>query len=215
MTLNDEDRTEILQMIRREITGSGSSSSGREPDVPLGDSRLVGVGPPTSSVALVHSLSASVALGAFTCSFLFDLASHVAPEPYTYPRSAYWLTVVGLLVSFVSAVTGTVEHRRLAEGSSEEHQSGRHMAVALSGTAGYLVAFVWRRGTDFLGEVPLPVVGISALALALIWWAMLSGHRLVPRATMVRREPETDGFDRDVTPGASDPGETDGATLPG
>lgn len=182
MALSDEDRAEIIGLVRREISRAGSSS-GVDPG-PKDRQREPGSTPmlaPSGLGLLVHSLVASVALGAFTCSLLFDVASHVAPEPYTYPRSAYWLVVVGLIASIVSAATGIFERRRLSAGAASALRGGRHATAGLVGAAGYLLAFVLRRATDFLGEVPPVIVVISAVSLAVIWWAMASGFELAHR----------------------------------
>ncbi len=177
MTLSDKDRAEIIGLIQRELAGGGTSPAGGS----ASESEPIGTSNGATSVVL-HLLTASIALGAFTCSFLFDVASHAAPEPYTYPRSAYWLVVVGLLASFGSAGTGVFEYRKVAADTVVARQGGLHLTLGLLGTAGYLVSFVLRRNTDFLGEVPIVIVMTAVVSLTLIWSAMVSGSLISHRS---------------------------------
>jgi len=196
--LSDDDRAEIAEVVRTEVRAALAEPQSPQGRRPAQHAEPGGPPPgvPTSGARLgfpVHALLGAVPLGAFTCSFLFDLAAHLAPEPYTYPRSAYWLLVIGLVSGLLATVVGLLDHRRLPLGSAAERGSRRHLVVAEAALAGYVLSFFLRRETDFIDEVPLGIVVLSGLCLLALWWSAADGARLTYRLGVGRAVPAPDG----------------------
>lgn len=190
MALSDEDRAEVAEVVaealdrqaRREgvrtAAGAALARSGRaDPDAhgeraPLGRvGSLLGFSP--------HGLLGGLTLGAMFCCSAFDVAAHVAPEPYTYPRSSYWLLVLALLAGAAAVASGIADHWRLDPDGAAADASRRHQLVAYVALGLSVVSFVLRRQTDFLDEVPVGIVALSLLALLAMVASWAQGARLV------------------------------------
>lgn len=125
-----------------------------------------------------HAPLSALALGALFCCSAFDVAAHLAPEPYTYPRSSYWLLVLALLTSLVSIATGVVDHWRLDPDGQPAEASRRHQVVVYLALGLSVLSLVLRRQTDFIDEVPVGIVAISLVSLALLLFGSALGSRL-------------------------------------
>lgn len=192
MALSEEQRAEVVAIVRDELaradagdrpaatTSAAGGSTGRVRPAPATP------GPPATPPGRlsawlgfpVHALLSAVPIGALACATTFDVAAHLAPEPYTYPRSSYWLLVIALVSSAVAVATGLVDHWRLDADGPEAEAGRRHQVVVYAGLALSVVSFVLRRQTDFLDEVPLGIVALSAASLLLVLVGSALGARM-------------------------------------
>ena len=192
MALTDEEREEVARVVRDElrslelriavVPGDEDDAAPAPPATSTAAStRSVGAAaaPPAGRIArrlgfAPHGLLAALALGALFCCSAFDVAAHAAPEPYTYPRSSYWLLVLALLTGLLAAATGVADHWRLdPEAASRRHQVVAYVAIGLS-----VVSFLLRRRTDFVDEVPVGIVALTLVALVLLLGSWVQGVRL-------------------------------------
>jgi uncharacterized membrane protein len=206
MALSDEDRSRVAELVQdevRRIVRDGiapADGAHAPPDAGPGVAaarRASSTRPPTSEDAPAgrvahalgfppHALLATVPIGAFACGVAFDVFSHVAPEPYTYPRSAYWLIVVGLVTALIAGLSGVLDHRRLAPGSVGRSMSMTHLVVTDVAVLLFLASWAARRRTTFTTEVPLGIIGLSVVALAVLVVGSAIGARLAHSPDMSR-----------------------------
>jgi uncharacterized membrane protein len=181
MGLSDEDRAEVASLVAEQLAAGAEPGAPAPPaegpwqgEAPLGRvGRVLGFSP--------HGLLSALVLGAFFCCSAFDVAAHVAPEPYTYPRSSYWLLVLGLLTGAVALATGIVDQWRLDPDSPAAAAGRRHQVVAYAALGLALVSFLLRRRTDFIDEVPVAIVLLSVASLLLLVVSWGQGARLARR----------------------------------
>jgi uncharacterized membrane protein len=180
-----EVRTEVEAVLAERPPGPAPTDGTGSSRAPLGRvGTVLGFAP--------HGLLSALTLGALFCCSAFDVAAHVAPEPYTYPRSSYWLLVLALVTSVASVGTGIADHWRLDPDGPRAAESRRHQVVAYVALGLSVVSFVLRRQTDFVDEVPVGVVALSLLALVAMVVSWAQGARLVHAARVPSARKEAD-----------------------
>ena len=126
----------------------------------------------------VHALLVTIPVGIWVGALAFDVASQVAPEPYTYPRAAYWLVVVGLLAALVAGAFGLADLLRVPRGTPAWRAALVHMALSDAATVLFLFSYLLRRRTDFEQAVPPDVIAVSVVSVAVLAAAVVAGARL-------------------------------------
>ena len=140
----------------------------------------------------LHPLLASVALGAWVCSFGFDLISQVANDPGVYSRGAYWLVLIGIGFGLLAATVGLLDVLALPRGTRVFRTGLQHLIASDVAVLVFLASFLLRRELSFL-ETPWSLVALSAVglgALAASSWTGLDlsyrwGVRVVDEAEQV------------------------------
>jgi uncharacterized membrane protein len=57
----------------------------------------------------VHPILVTLPIGAWVCSFIFDLVSYGSSQPRTWSVAAMWLILVGVLGAAAAAIFGTLD----------------------------------------------------------------------------------------------------------
>lgn len=112
----------------------------------------------------VHPILVAVPIGAWVASFVFDLASYVAPEPHVLAQGSRWLIGLGVLGALAAAAVGFLDLLAIPGRTRAFRTAVAHMSFALGVTGLYAVGFALRG--DPAAPVPWPMVVLSAVALA-------------------------------------------------
>lgn len=112
----------------------------------------------------VHPILVAVPIGAWVASLVFDLASHVVPEPDFLAVGSRWLIGLGVLGALAAAIAGFMDLLVIPGRTTVFRTALFHMSLALTTTAVFAVAFALR--TDPVAPVPWGLVVLSAVALA-------------------------------------------------
>jgi uncharacterized membrane protein len=145
----------------------------------------------------LHPLAASIATGAWVCSFGFDLVSQVANDPGVYSRGSYFLILAGIGFGLVAATLGLFDVLALPRGTAVFRAGVRHLVAADVALLIFLGSFVLRRFLTFL-ETPWSLVLLSVLGLLALTSASWSGLGLSYRwgVRVVDEAEQLPGFER-------------------
>jgi uncharacterized membrane protein len=127
-----------------------------------------------------HPILVTVPIGAWVCSLVFDIASHVVDRAQFLAQGSEWLIALGVVGAFAAATTGFLDLLAIPSGTPAFRTALLHMTLNLIVTTAYIVNFVWRRG-DYdravavgLGPLVLSALSIAALAVSGFLGGMLS-----------------------------------------
>ncbi len=101
----------------------------------------------------VHAVLVLFPMGALLSATAFDIASRVATEPYTFPRSAFWLIVLGLAGSLVSGGAAFAGLLRLPAGTPARRVGAWHVAVTDLSIALFVISLILRFDSDYARPV--------------------------------------------------------------
>jgi uncharacterized membrane protein len=138
----------------------------------------------------LHPLFVTIPVGAWVCSFGFDLAAHFAHEEVVYSRAAFWLIGFGIIGGVAAAVTGLVDLVQLPRHTQAYRTCMVHMATSDVALVAFVISFLLRRGSDSLHAATKPVMLLSVIALAALAVSAWLGIRLAYRYG-VRVAPES------------------------
>lgn len=122
----------------------------------------------------LHPLAASIATGAWVCSFGFDLVSQVANDPGVYTRGAYFLVITGVAFGLLAATLGLIDVLALPRGTPVFREGIRHLAASDAAVLVFLLSFLLRRWWTFV-ETPWMLVALSGVGLLALAWSSWSG----------------------------------------
>jgi uncharacterized membrane protein len=151
-----------------------------------------------------HPMLVTVPIGAWICSVIFDVASHLAHPAATFATGAEWLIGVGVLGALAAASVGFLDFLTIPTGTAAHRTAVMHMVLNLGVTAAFAANFAWRLGSDrtatAAGPLALSVVGLVALSVSGALGGKLAYHygiRVADEQTQVagfapvsRRDPE-------------------------
>jgi uncharacterized membrane protein len=144
-------------------------------EVPPPDRRGVG----RRGVGRLHVVASGFPIGALACCSLFDIASHTASEPYTFPRASFWLLVLGVIGTGIVGTVGLVALARARWSGSQTRQAVWHVALTDAAALVAIASVATRLHSDYsvpVGYVPL-ALGLAATALVVVGGSL--GGRLV------------------------------------
>jgi uncharacterized membrane protein len=95
-----------------------------------------------------HPMLVTVPIGAWLCSVIFDLASHLAHPATTFATAAEWLIGIGVLGALVAATVGFLDFLAIPTGTAVHRTAVTHMVLNLAITAAFAANFLWRLGSD-------------------------------------------------------------------
>ncbi|GEL17820.1 DUF2231 domain-containing protein [Pseudonocardia asaccharolytica] len=153
----------------------------------------------------LHPMLVTVPIGAWVASLVFDVASYLVGDPAFLVKGSLWLIAVGVLGALAAALVGFLDLFAVPTGTPAHRTALVHMALVLAVTAGYVVGFLWRRGTVEaagpvgLGPLLLSVGCLLALAVAGFLGGKLAfryGVRVADEAT------QAEGYRRPAEPTA-------------
>jgi uncharacterized membrane protein len=128
-----------------------------------------------------HAAIVTLPIGMWVASFLFDLGSKYADEPYVYGRGAFWLIILGLVAFVPTAITGVIDLWYSIERPSAAFRIGlMHAAINDTVALLFFISFLVRLG-DSARETPTVLLVLSAFALAALTVGGLLGGELVFR----------------------------------
>jgi uncharacterized membrane protein len=129
-----------------------------------------------------HPILVTVPIGAWTCSLIFDIASHIVDRPGFLTEGSEWLIGIGILGALAAAVFGFLDLLAIPSGTRAFRTGLIHMSLNLAVTVAYAVNFVWRHGsyTDQdsvrIGPLVLSVLSLAALGMSGNLGGKLSYH---------------------------------------
>jgi uncharacterized membrane protein len=130
----------------------------------------------------LHPAVVPVPIGAWVLSLVFDLASRFAGDGGTWARAAAWAIAVGILGAVAAALLGLLDLSAVPTGTLVFRLGLAHAGLNLAATALFTAGFLLRRGhLAEPGGVPLPLVGLSVLALLLLGGGGFLGGELAYR----------------------------------
>ena len=130
----------------------------------------------------VHPLLVALPIGAWGTSLIFDIASHVVPQPGFLVQGSRWLIAAGVIGAVVAACAGFLDLMTLTPGTRAFRAAVLHMSLVLTATIGYVAGFAWRRGSyHHPAPVPAGPLALSVLSLAVLSVGGYLGGKLVYR----------------------------------
>ena len=147
----------------------------------------------------LHPAVVPVPIGAWVLSLVFDVASLFAADGRTWASAAWWAVGVGILGALAAALLGLLDLSALPTGTLVFRVALTHAGLNLVATAAFTAGFLLRRShlADAAG-VPLPLVGLSAIALLLLGGGGFLGGELAYRygVRVADEVTQTEGYQR-------------------
>ena len=116
-----------------------------------------------------HPILVTIPIGAWACSLVFDIASHVVANPGFLNQASEWLIAIGVLGALAAAVLGFLDLLTIPSGTAAFRTGLLHMSLNLAVVVAYVVNFVWRHGT----YTAATAVGVGPLVLSAITFGVL------------------------------------------
>jgi uncharacterized membrane protein len=127
-----------------------------------------------------HPALVTVPIGAWICSFVFDVVSKRADDPVIYGRGAYWLIGIGIAGALVAVPFGLMDLLTIPRSTTAWRTGLVHAAVNDVVLVLFLISFLSRRDGPF-GETSAGLLAVSAAALALLTVSGWLGGKLAYR----------------------------------
>jgi uncharacterized membrane protein len=138
-----------------------------------------------------------VPIGAWVLSLVFDVASLFASDGGTWARAAWSAIGIGILGALAAALLGLLDLSGIPTGTLVFRVGLTHAGLNLAATALFTAGFLLRRAhlADAAG-VPLPLVGLSAVALLLLAGGGFLGGELAYRygVRVADEDTQTEGY---------------------
>lgn len=115
-----------------------------------------------------HPILVTVPIGAWVASFLFDLASRFMAGSQVFVRGSFWLLGLGVLGALAASVFGFLDLFAIPRGTRVFRIGLLHMALNLTVVGLYVLSLLARSDRLGAGEVSVELIGLSAIALALL-----------------------------------------------
>jgi uncharacterized membrane protein len=154
-----------------------------------------------------HPMLVTVPIGAWICSLVFDIASHLDSRPGFLAQASQWLIAIGVLGALAAAVAGFLDLVAIPADSRAFRIACIHMSINLLLTFGYAGNFAWRYKTDVPGApVGLAMIALSAVSIAALGVSGYLGGKLTFRyGVRVTADLGDAGYDQRIPPGNRPP----------
>lgn len=142
-----------------------------------------------------HPFVASLPVGAFVSSLIFDLLTRTRADGLPYlVDGAYWLIGVGLIGALIAAVFGVLDLVTIRRGSPAFRTALTHVGLNVAAAVLFIIGYAWRsRDHVDLDKTRWGQVALSAVAVAMLIGAIWLGQRLTYHYGMrVSRRPGPD-----------------------
>lgn len=117
-----------------------------------------------------HPILVTVPIGAWVCSFVFDLSTRInsaGSKPLT--DASYWLIAIGLVGAVLAALFGLLDLLRVPRRTRALRVGLTHMVLNLSVVGLYIGNLAWRHDSYYeSAKVMGGQIVLSAVALALL-----------------------------------------------
>ena len=144
-----------------------------------------------------HPILVTIPIGAWVCSVVFDVASHLTSTP-GLTTGAQWLIGIGVLGALAAAGVGLLDLLAIPPATPARRIALVHAGLNLTITIAYAANFAWRyRAGDTGPATPSGPLALSILCLAVLGVSGYLGGKLAYRYG-VRVAAETiqaDGFE--------------------
>ena len=146
----------------------------------------------------IHPILVTLPIGAWVCSLVFDIASHVVDEGASgYSDGAELLITIGLIGAVLAAIWGLMDFLRIPRGTAAFRVGTAHLLLNDAVIILFAASWVIRRRADDASTGTGAIV-VSAVALALLgasgWLGGKLAYRYGVRVTDQRTQEE--GFGR-------------------
>ncbi|WP_326547875.1 DUF2231 domain-containing protein [Mycolicibacterium sp. ND9-15] len=127
-----------------------------------------------------HPILVTIPIGAWVCSLVFDIASHLVDRPGFLTEGSKWLIGIGVVGAGAAAMIGLLDLIAIPSGTPAFRIALIHMTLNLAVTVGYIANFAWRHSTPVddtavsLGPLVLSLISLAALGLSGYLGGMLS-----------------------------------------
>ncbi|MFC5181137.1 DUF2231 domain-containing protein [Actinomadura harenae] len=129
----------------------------------------------------LHPALATVPIGAWTASLVFDVGSRLVHDPSFLTRGSLWLIAIGVFAALAAAMFGFLDLLVIAAGTRAFRIALLHMALNLAVTAGYGAGWAWRALSDHYDQVEGGQILLSAVCLVVLGCSGYLGGRLAFR----------------------------------
>jgi uncharacterized membrane protein len=148
----------------------------------------------------IHPILVTVPIGAWLCSLVFDIASHVVDDGADgYSDGAELLVAIGLIGAVLAAIWGLVDYVRIPRGTPAFRVGTTHLVLNLVVVALFAASWIVRRSADDGATETVPIV-LSVVALVLLSASGWLGGKLAYRygVRVVDDATQDAGFERPV-----------------
>jgi uncharacterized membrane protein len=128
-----------------------------------------------------HPALVVIPIGAWICSFVFDVISKRADDPVIYGRGAYVLIGIGILGALAAAVFGLLDLLTIPRGTPAFRTGLIHAGINDVVLVLFVVSFFIRGNDGDFGETRASLVILSAVALGLLAVSGWLGGKLAYR----------------------------------
>jgi len=144
-----------------------------------------------------HPALASVPVGAWVSSLVFDVASHAVSKPGFLAAGAEWLIAIGIVGGVAAALAGFLDLAVIPPGTRVYRTACAHVSINALVISGYVVDFALRKRSYQLGApVSLDMLTLSAACLVLLTASGYLGGRLAYRfgVRVADEDAQADGY---------------------
>jgi uncharacterized membrane protein len=118
-------------------------------------------------------------VGAWICSFLFDIGSHIVSKPAGLAEGALWLMAIGVLSAVAAAVAGLADLRWIRPSSPAFRTATVHMMLNASLICAYAIDFGWRcRSHSYRAPTSISELAVSAACILTLGVSGFLGGRI-------------------------------------
>jgi uncharacterized membrane protein len=130
----------------------------------------------------VHPILVTLPIGAWVCSFIFDLVSYGSSEPRTWSVGSMWLILFGVVGAAAAAIFGVLDLLNLPRHTAAFSTGRLHAILNSTALVIFLVDFVWRFNTgDSWDSAPVGPLVLSIIGLAVVGVSGFLGGKLAYR----------------------------------
>ena len=90
-----------------------------------------------------HPILVTIPIGAWVCSFVFDIAARVGPHSAEARFSAVWLIALGVIGALAAASIGFLDLLAVPPRTPARRTAVIHASLNLAVTAAFTVNFIW------------------------------------------------------------------------
>lgn len=145
-----------------------------------------------------HPIMVTVPIGAWVCSLVFDVSSHIVSDSAFLTRGSEWLIAIGVLGALAAATVGFLDLLAIPGGTTAFRTGLVHMSLNLTVVSSYVVNFIWRHG-DYLHDSSVAggQLALSAVTLAVLSVSGYLGGKLAYRygVRVADEVTQAEGFD--------------------
>ena len=116
-----------------------------------------------------HPMLVTLPIGAWTCSILFDLLTHLRGGDQALATASAWLIGIGILGAALAALFGLMDLSRLPRGTQAHRMALAHMAMNSTALVLFALDLWWRQGEAWhQPTVPWGQLALSAVAFGIL-----------------------------------------------